>query len=195
MGFGVWGLGSGVEGLRLGTPGPVASRRVQPPLSEPSTLMSRVWDPKPSYVFRTPNPSMYHMMIQYALEFRVSLRRLQGTCCPDIQANDVTISEQIEGKDPLALPRCCIHSPKGWAAFRLKSFPHGDFMASRNQNPQPLNPSFVFTLVTGPRRSLSLKLSDTRVYEPQMRANRTWPLRPSGARCNLRSGKFPSGSV
>ena len=27
-----------------------------------------------------------------------------------------------------------------------------------------------FTLVTGPRRSLSLKLSDTRVYEPQTRA-------------------------
>ena len=29
---------------------------------------------------------------------------------------------------------------------------------------------FLFTLVTGPRRSLSLKLSDTRVYEPQTRA-------------------------
>ena len=27
-----------------------------------------------------------------------------------------------------------------------------------------------FTLVTGPRRSLNLKLSDTRVYEPQIRA-------------------------
>jgi len=30
---------------------------------------------------------------------------------------------------------------------------------------------FFFTLVTGPRRSLSLKLSDTRVYEPQIRAS------------------------
>ena len=30
--------------------------------------------------------------------------------------------------------------------------------------------TFCFTLVTGPRRSLSRKLSDTRVYEPQMRA-------------------------
>ena len=30
--------------------------------------------------------------------------------------------------------------------------------------------SFFFTLVTGPSRSLSLKLSDTRVYEPQIRA-------------------------
>ena len=29
---------------------------------------------------------------------------------------------------------------------------------------------FFFTLVTGPRRSLSLQLSDTRVYEPQIRA-------------------------
>jgi len=34
-----------------------------------------------------------------------------------------------------------------------------------------LNPLFFFfTLVTGPRRSLSLKLRDTRVYEPQIRA-------------------------
>jgi len=29
---------------------------------------------------------------------------------------------------------------------------------------------FFFTLVTGPRRSLSLKLSDARVYAPQIRA-------------------------
>ena len=29
---------------------------------------------------------------------------------------------------------------------------------------------FFFTLVTGPRRSVSLKLSDTRVHEPQLRA-------------------------
>ena len=31
--------------------------------------------------------------------------------------------------------------------------------------------SFFFTLVTGPRRSLSLKLSHTRFYEPQIRAH------------------------
>jgi len=30
---------------------------------------------------------------------------------------------------------------------------------------------FFFTLVTGPRRSLSLKLNDTKVYEPQIRAH------------------------
>ena len=29
---------------------------------------------------------------------------------------------------------------------------------------------FFFSLVTGPRRSLRLKMSDTRVYEPQIRA-------------------------
>ena len=30
---------------------------------------------------------------------------------------------------------------------------------------------FFFTLVTGPRRCLSLKLSDTRVYEPSIRTH------------------------
>jgi len=35
---------------------------------------------------------------------------------------------------------------------------------------RPCDTHFFFTLVTGPRRSLSLKLSDTRVYEPQIRA-------------------------
>ena len=34
----------------------------------------------------------------------------------------------------------------------------------------PLYFFFFFTLVTGPRRSLSLKLCDTRVYEPYIRA-------------------------
>ena len=34
---------------------------------------------------------------------------------------------------------------------------------------------FFFTLVTGPRRSLSLNLSDARVYEPQIRACRQLP--------------------
>jgi len=36
---------------------------------------------------------------------------------------------------------------------------------------------FFFTLVTGPRRSLSLQLSDTRVYEPQIRAHLGTTLR------------------
>jgi len=36
--------------------------------------------------------------------------------------------------------------------------------------PVPSFSFFFFTLVTGPRRSWNLKLSDTRVYEPQIRA-------------------------
>jgi len=40
---------------------------------------------------------------------------------------------------------------------------------------------FFFTLVTGPRRSLSLKLSDTRVYAPQIRG-------PSSVAASERNG-------
>ena len=36
---------------------------------------------------------------------------------------------------------------------------------------EPLLFFFFFTLFTGPRRSLSLKLSDTRDYEPPIRAS------------------------
>ena len=44
-------------------------------------------------------------------------------------------------------------------------------------------PLFFFTLVTGPRRSLNLKRSDTTVYEPQIRARlgttaHCWSLSP-----------------
>ena len=47
---------------------------------------------------------------------------------------------------------------------------------------------FCFTLVTGSRRSLSLKLSDTRVYEPQIRAR----LGTSGTKCLASStGQLP----
>ena len=44
---------------------------------------------------------------------------------------------------------------------------------ARAPSPQHLHHQlwrFFFTLVTGPRRSLSLQLSETRVYEPQIRA-------------------------
>ena len=37
---------------------------------------------------------------------------------------------------------------------------------------------FFLALVTGPRRSLSLKLSETRVYEPQIRAQVLPPTSP-----------------
>ena len=43
---------------------------------------------------------------------------------------------------------------------------------------------FFFTLVTGPRRSLSLKLSDTRVYEPQIRGAEGAALNPQPSASN-----------
>ena len=49
--------------------------------------------------------------------------------------------------------------------------------------------SFIFTLVTGPIRSLNLKLSDTRVYAPQIRArsDSTQPTRRLGRLAGGRS--------
>jgi len=50
----------------------------------------------------------------------------------------------------------------------------------------PLFFFFFFTLVTGPRRSLSLKLSDTRVFEPYIRArlgNHNSPILFSSRSC------------
>ena len=61
---------------------------------------------------------------------------------------------------------------------------------------------FFFTLVTSPRRSLSLKLSDTRVYEPQIRARlgntahlckATWRVGVTGARHQKALGQRPDG--
>ena len=54
----------------------------------------------------------------------------------------------------------------------------------------PVSPVFLFTLVTGPRRSLSLKLSDTRVYEPQIRACLDQPPHLYTAGCEGKSGPF-----
>ena len=45
-----------------------------------------------------------------------------------------------------------------------------DLDAGRNPTPYTLH--YFFTLFTGPRRSLRLKLRDTIVYEPQIRARR-----------------------
>ena len=52
---------------------------------------------------------------------------------------------------------------------------------------------FLFTLVTGPRRSFSLKLSDTEVYGPQMRAGRRGAL--AGERCPAGVGGLISHNV
>ena len=46
----------------------------------------------------------------------------------------------------------------------------GDPVLRLEREGPPANFFFFFTLVTGPRRSLSLKLSDAIVYEPQIRA-------------------------
>ena len=46
--------------------------------------------------------------------------------------------------------------------------PHREARASPRESILYFFFFFFFTLVTGPRRSLSLKLSDTRVYEPQI---------------------------
>jgi len=63
--------------------------------------------------------------------------------------------------------------------------------SSNSQPPKTL--LFFFTLVTGHRRSLSLKLSDTRVCEPQIRAGEAAsrePRRRPGPRCvALQSGQ------
>ena len=47
--------------------------------------------------------------------------------------------------------------------------------APRRSHPFPVRTPFFVTLVAGPRRSLTLELSDTRVCEPQIRA-RLGPL-------------------
>jgi len=54
----------------------------------------------------------------------------------------------------------------------LPDFLHYNSVANAIDDGALQGPHFFlfFTLVTGPRRFLSLKLSDTRVYEPQMRA-------------------------
>ena len=60
---------------------------------------------------------------------------------------------------------------KYWSSSHLIRDGHARREAHPSNPPhQARNLLFLFALVTGPRRSLSLKLSDTRVYEPQMRA-------------------------
>ena len=79
----------------------------------------------------------------------------------------------------LSLPRDPRQPPEPLAARRLRNHtrsPRARLGIRRTAGyDPPLNFFFFFTLVTGPRRSLSLKLSDIRVYEPQIRA----PSKPS----------------
>ena len=61
--------------------------------------------------------------------------------------------------------------PRTQQAAALGSCQRCDTSAAFEVNPEPrCILFFVFTLVTGPRRSFSLKLSDKRVYAPQIRA-------------------------
>ena len=53
---------------------------------------------------------------------------------------------------------------------------------NREQTLAPaVEPFFFFTLITGSRRSLSLKLSDTGVYEPQIRSRLGTAFEPQEA--------------
>ena len=69
---------------------------------------------------------------------------------------------------------CAIHGPKKTSCSRLRAV--GCAQGREGLHPPADTKSadsrtffFFFNLVTGPRRSLSRKLSDTRVYEPQIR--------------------------
>jgi len=69
-------------------------------------------------------------------------------------------------------------SGERFLACRVMTIEAGNFLWGPELNQIPsISPwgadlLFFFTLVTGPRRFLSLKLSDKRVYEPQIRARR-----------------------
>ena len=68
-------------------------------------------------------------------------------------------------------------TPKMWEVGTAKMWGVGHAAASggmrdadtRRDPAVHVDVVFFFALVTGPRRSLSLKLSDVRVYEPQIR--------------------------
>ena len=73
-----------------------------------------------------------------------------------------------EARTPCCPPEAPLVAEGGGGRGKVASTdrPDGGGEAERGASEQVL----FFTLVTGPRRSLRLKLSDTRVYEPQTRA-------------------------
>jgi len=73
----------------------------------------------------------------------------------------------------------CRASRKSWLHSAAGASSTPTFSSSLSTRYAPL--LFLFTLVTGPRRSLSLQLSDTRVYELQIQARlgTTYYLPPS----------------
>ena len=69
---------------------------------------------------------------------------------------------------PPSLPSLLLVRVRRFQHPELESFDDPGLSESREK----VHPFFFFfTLVTGARRSLNLKLSDTRVYEPQIRAH------------------------
>ena len=84
-------------------------------------------------------------------------------------------------RSPLHGETCAFtHDAPGSNAARCRAIP----AAIASPPPLPatcLSVFFFFTLVTGPRRSLSLKLSDTRVYAPEMRARLSVSRRPASS--------------
>jgi len=70
-----------------------------------------------------------------------------------------------------ALNRCCCDPRRVVCAFLERARAASSLRVARSVAEAKRNPFFfLFTFVTGPRRSLSLKLSETRVYEPPIRA-------------------------
>jgi len=57
-----------------------------------------------------------------------------------------------------------VRVPQGWVGRRRQISPHQFRVGTGGGTVAGRRWFFFFTLVTGPRRSLSLKLSDTRVY-------------------------------
>jgi len=92
-----------------------------------------------------------------ARERRESLPRVKrpGSLLPSSSSSALLLSSLTLSREPFPVAAC---TPPGTRPVKRPSEPrewlHAPFL-------------FFITLVTGPRRSLSLKLSDAKVYEPQ----------------------------
>ena len=106
---------------------------------------------------------------------------------------------------PIPRPRACTPNSKLQTLSPKPSSPnptpytlnHIPYTLHPTPQPPRSKPRTFFTLVTGPRRSLSLKLSDTKVYAPQIRArlgnHNTTILEPHTR--YSRTGQVPSGNL
>ena len=107
------------------------------------------------------------------------IRTLRGTAahfCKVVvlQVRTVRIgTAQGLGRGNLPEPDCSASSADFFFGAEIGAISCNSFLRIRSLDPVQFLLFFFFTLVTGPRRSLSLKLSDTRVCEPQIRFNFT----------------------